>query len=43
LKKLLKASQFDEIPEVLIDSEKHKMFHELKHNLEHQGIEMEQY
>jgi len=41
--KIVEASQFDEIPEVLIDSEKHKMFHELKHNLEHQGIEMEQY
>ncbi|MFA5061621.1 MAG: trigger factor [Patescibacteria group bacterium] len=40
---LIAKAQFDEIPEVLLDSEKHKMFHELKHQLEHQGIEMEHY
>ncbi|MBI5254163.1 trigger factor [Candidatus Falkowbacteria bacterium] len=31
------------IPDVLIDAEKQKMFYELKHNLEHQGITIEQY
>jgi len=28
---------------VLIKSEKQKMFHELKHDLEHRGVEIEQY
>lgn len=41
--KLIEASEFSEIPEVLLDAEKHKMFHELKHQLEQQGIELEKY
>jgi len=40
---LIEKSEFGEIPEVLIDAEKKKMFHELKHNLEKQGIGLEQY
>lgn len=41
--KLIENSEFDEIPEVLLDAEKHKMFHELKHQLEQQGIELDKY
>jgi trigger factor len=40
---LIEKSEFEEIPEVLIDAEKKKMFHELKHNLEKQGIGLDQY
>lgn len=40
---LIEKSEFQEIPEILIDAEKKKMFHELKHNLEKQGIGLEQY
>jgi len=40
---LIEKSEFEEIPEVLIDAEKKKMFHELKHNLEQQGIGLDQY
>lgn len=43
LDKLIDGSKFDEIPDVLIDAERQKMFYELKHNLEHQGITIEQY
>ncbi|TAN34243.1 trigger factor [Patescibacteria group bacterium] len=41
--KLIEASEFGDIPEVLLNAEKNKMFHELKHALEHQGITMEKY
>ena len=40
---MIDKSEFGEIPQILIDSEKKKMFYELKHDLEHHGIEMEQY
>lgn len=43
LEQLIEKSEFDEMPEVLLKSEKQKMFHELKHDLEHRGIEMEKY
>ncbi len=43
LEQLIEKSEFDEIPDVLISSEKKKMFHELKHDLEHRGIEMGKY
>ncbi|KKU25652.1 MAG: Trigger factor [Candidatus Magasanikbacteria bacterium GW2011_GWA2_46_17] len=43
LNKLIDISEFGGLPEVLVDSEKHKMFHELKHDLERQGVSMEQY
>ena len=43
LDQLIEQSEFDVIPDVLIDSEKHKMFHELKHDLDHRGITIEQY
>ncbi|MFH1292294.1 MAG: trigger factor [bacterium] len=41
--KLIESSEFGEIPEILVDSEKHKMFHELKSQLSQQGIELEKY
>lgn len=43
LEKVIAGSTFDEIPEVLIKAEKQKMFFELKHNLEQQGITLENY
>lgn len=43
LDKLVETGQFEEIPEILIKSEKQKIFHELKHSLERQGVPMEQY
>lgn len=41
--KAIEASEFGEIPEILLDAEKRKMFHELKHQLERQGVELEKY
>ncbi|PIT88563.1 MAG: trigger factor [Candidatus Magasanikbacteria bacterium CG10_big_fil_rev_8_21_14_0_10_36_32] len=43
LEQLLTKSEYEEIPEILVKSEKQKMFHELKHDLEHRGISMEDY
>lgn len=43
LDQLIEKSQFGAVPQVLLDSEKRKMFQELKHDLEHRGIEMGKY
>ncbi|MDO8499084.1 MAG: trigger factor [bacterium] len=43
LEKIVTGSTFGELPEVLITAEKEKMFNELKHSLEQQGLTMEQY
>lgn len=43
LDQLIEKTTFGEIPAVLIDSEKHKMFNELKYDLDRRGIPMEQY
>ncbi len=43
LEQLIEKSSFEVIPDVLIDAEKNKMFYELKHNLEEQGIPVEKY
>jgi len=40
---LIEQSTFDEIPEVLIDAERNKMFYELQRDLERNGITIEQY
>ncbi|MBI2436560.1 MAG: trigger factor [Candidatus Magasanikbacteria bacterium] len=40
---LIEQSKFDEIPEVLIDAEKKRMFNELRHDLEKNGITIDQY
>ena len=41
--KLIASSEISEAPEVLVDAEKNKMFHELKHRLSQQGVDMEKY
>jgi len=43
LEKTVAASEFDEIPDVLINAEKQKMFQELKGSLEQQGISFDKY
>lgn len=43
LDQIVAQSEFSELPEIIIKAEKEKMFHELKHELEHQGITMEKY
>ena len=43
LDQLIESSEFSEVPDVLINAEKNKIFHELKHSLANQGIEMEKY
>ncbi len=43
LEQTIEKSTFDEIPDVLIDAEKRKMFYELKASLDRQGIPMEKY
>lgn len=43
LQNLVKETQFGDIPEILIEDEKHKMFAELKQNLEQQGLGFEDY
>jgi trigger factor len=42
-KKLIEASSFDTIPEIIINAEKQKMFYELKRDLDRSGITIEQY
>lgn len=43
LEKVVAGSEFDEIPNVLINAEKQKMFNELKGSLEQQGITLDKY
>lgn len=43
LDQLIRQSTFGDLPEILIDSEKRKMFYELKHDLDRRGIAIEQY
>lgn len=43
LDQLIEKSTFGELPAVLIDSEKRKMFYELKNDLDGRGITIEQY
>lgn len=43
LQNIVKGTEFGEVPEVLIDEEKQKMFAELKQSLEQQGIGFEDY
>jgi trigger factor len=40
---LIEKTEFDEIPEVLIDAERKKMFYELKRDLERHNVSIEQY
>ena len=43
LDQMIEAAEFSEIPEVLINAEKNKIFQELKYSLENQGIDLEKY
>lgn len=43
LDKLVEKATFDDIPDVIVDSERQKMFYELKRDLERNGITVEQY
>lgn len=43
LEELIEKSSFDELPEVLVNAEKRKMFNELKHDLERRGVSFEKY
>jgi len=43
LEKVILGSEFSDIPDVLVNSEKQKMFYELKNSLQEQGIEFEKY
>ena len=40
---LIENSKFEDIPDILIDSETKKMVEELEHNLNHQGLKFEDY
>jgi trigger factor len=40
---IIKESDFDELPQILIDGELDKMISELKHNISQQGMEFEDY
>ncbi len=43
LDKMIEISEFEEIPEMLIDGEAHKMVHELADNVERQGMKFDDY
>lgn len=43
IQNMTKESKFSELPKVLVESEKHKMFNELKAGLEERGLNFEQY
>lgn len=43
LDQVIQKSTFSEIPEILIDSEKRKMFYELKSDLDRRGISLDKY
>lgn len=43
IEQLVEKSTFEEIPDILIKSEKQKIFFELKHSLEKHGVTIEQY
>ncbi len=43
LDEVIKVSEFEEIPEILLKEEVHKMIHELTGNLANQGIKLEDY
>lgn len=43
LEQIIEKTTFDELPEILVDSEKQKMFYELKNDLDRRGISIEKY
>lgn len=40
---ILKKSKFEEIPDILMEAELHKMMHELEHEVENQGMKVDDY
>lgn len=43
LDEILKKSKFEEIPDILMEAERHKMMHELEHEVENQGMKFDDY
>ncbi|MDO8625885.1 MAG: trigger factor [Candidatus Magasanikbacteria bacterium] len=43
LEQMIEKSKFEDLPEILVDSEKRKMFYELKNDLERRGLDMAKY
>jgi len=43
LDQMIEKTEFSEIPEILVDSEKRKMFYELKSDLDRRGLTIDQY
>jgi trigger factor len=43
IEEVVKKSSFEEIPEIVIESELHKMLHELEHEVTEQGMKFEDY
>lgn len=43
MEKLEEKCEFEELPDVLIDQETHKMLHELENNIERQGLKFDDY
>jgi trigger factor len=43
LKEIVKLSKIEDIPEILIDNEVHKMIHEFEHSLNQQGMDLPGY
>lgn len=43
LDQMIEKTKFSELPDVLVESEKRKMFHELKYDLDRRGMTIEQY
>lgn len=43
LEAMIEKTEFGELPDILVDSEKRKMFYELKNDLERRGVSMEKY
>lgn len=43
LEKIVEISKFDEIPDILVDNESHRMVHELEHSIEEQGLKWADY
>lgn len=43
IEEMIKETKFGELPQILVDSEKRKMFYELKNDLDRRGISIEEY
>jgi trigger factor len=43
LDEILKKSKFEEIPDILVEAELHKMMHELEHEVENNGMKFDDY